>query len=377
MIKKILILAFGTLPIFFSLSASLRKDNHSEDVAFLLADKQQFDLHNSYQEAYLSQTDHTNISPFADGKEEKSKPEAVELSFSCSYPSTKTLSFYRVDISLDPDFVSFCSDEVTSPKASFANLMVGKTYYYRVNAHFEGGEVYSSESASFITLSDGPRAIDIDGVTNMRDLGGKEVGEGKKIKQGLLYRCGRLNTSWQSRRIKEITPAGIKEMKEKLGIRSEIDLRKSYEGETSYITSSPLGKEVNYFDCAMEYGSSTPFYEHNKDAIRAAFNACANPSCLPLIFHCDIGTDRTGAFAYLLLGLLGASEVDLEIDYLFSNFGAIGSSRDITSIREKAGYFSSFEGDSLSQKIENYLLSIGVRQTKIDSFYSLMIENPS
>ena len=94
------------------------------------------------------------------------------------------------------------------------------------------------------------------------------------------------------------------------------------------------------------------------------FLALTDLSNLPAIFHCDIGTDRTGACAFLLGALLGKSEKDLYIDYLFSNFGNIGSSRSLDSLNEKITDLYSYEGNSLQEKTINYLVDIGIKRNK-------------
>ena len=49
---------------------------------------------------------------------------------------------------------------------------------------------------------------------------------------------------------------------------------------------------------------------------------------------------------------------DLEIDYLFSNFGNIGSARIVEHIRERVNYFDTLPGENLSSRIRYYLKRI-------------------
>lgn len=123
----------------------------------------------------------------------------------------------------------------------------------------------------------------------------------------------------------------------------------------------------------MEY-DTTIFLLDNKDMIRAAFNVLTNPSYYPISFHCDIGTDRTGVLGYLILGLLGVSQKDIEIDYLFSNFGNIGSSRSINGINSSMDQLKYYLGDTLQNKIKDYLITIGVKEYKLNNFINNMIE---
>ncbi len=95
----------------------------------------------------------------------------------------------------------------------------------------------------------------------------------------------------------------------------------------------------------------------------------------PLIFHCSIGTDRTGMIAFLVNGLLGVDINDLYRDYLFSNFGDIGGDRNVIGITfNYVATIQNTKGNTLSEKIENYLLSIGVKQEEINSIRAILSE---
>lgn len=78
---------------------------------------------------------------------------------------------------------------------------------------------------------------------------------------------------------------------------------------------------------------------------------------MPLIFHCNIGTDRTGMIAYLINALLGVPEESLYRDYLYSNFGNIGGTRKLKNVKS-SGYYNAIqaaEGNTLSEKTYNCL----------------------
>ena len=79
--------------------------------------------------------------------------------------------------------------------------------------------------------------------------------------------------------------------------------------------------------------------------------------------------------AFMLNGLLGVDINDLYRDYLFSNFGDIGGSRDVLSTT--FNYITTLQntkGDNMSEKIENYLLSIGVTKAEIESIRTILSE---
>ena len=107
------------------------------------------------------------------------------------------------------------------------------------------------------------------------------------------------------------------------------------------------------------------------------FLALTDLSNLPAFFHCDIGTDRTGANAFLLGALLGKSEIDLYKDYLFSNFGNIGGSRKLIDLHTRIDSLFTFDGDTLQEKAINYLEYIGIKEERITNFINYCLEDVS
>ena len=187
------------------------------------------------------------------------------------------------------------------------------------------------DSKTLITDAEAPRNMYVDGVTNVRDLGGWAV-DGGRVKQGLIYRCGRLNENDCETPVAKITEKGVYTMLNEMNIRSEIDLRKVSDNEVGGLTTeSILGAEVNYYQCPMGYNGNMLI--NNEEMIKHIFSdILSKEENYPLIFHCSIGTDRTGLIAFLIGGLLGVDVNDLYRDYLFSNFGDIGGSRSINNI---------------------------------------------
>ena len=127
----------------------------------------------------------------------------------------------------------------------------------------------------------------------------------------------------------EPTEQGKAALKE-LGIKTDIDLRKTVsfagEDEVNGITSSPLGNDVKYVSCPMVYGNQNIFTQsENVPSIILFFETLADETNYPIAFHCLRGTDRTGALAYVLGAMMGMSEEDLLLDYLFSDLANIGN----------------------------------------------------
>ena len=224
------------------------------------------------------------------------------------------------------------------------------------------------------TDAQAPRNMYVDGVTNVRDLGGWSIPDGR-VKQGLIYRCGRLNENNCETPVAKITEKGIDTMLNEMKVRSEIDLRKVEDNEVGGLSdTSILGDSVNYYQCPMGYNGNMLI--GNADMVRHIFSdILSKEENYPIIFHCSIGTDRTGMLAFLIGGLLGVDINDLYRDYLFSNFGDIGGSRSVINIT--FNYVTTIEltkGKDLSEKIENYLLSIGVTREEIESVRRILSE---
>ena len=117
--------------------------------------------------------------------------------------------------------------------------------------------------------------------------------------------------------------------------------------------------------------------EGNKEMVQHIFSdILADENSYPLIFHCNIGTDRTGMIAYLLNGLLGVEDEYLFRDYLFSNFGNIGGARTMNNIKNNyVATIKRTEGNTLSERIANYLISIGVASEDLEAIKSIFIES--
>ena len=142
------------------------------------------DFHTPDQLSYML-GDYEAIAAYAGGHEEKSRPDAITLSWTDSSSAGK----YTVEISESADFSNPIVLSTDKTEVSVYNLKIATEYYWRVST-----EEYSAEG-KFTTSDVGPRNIYIDGVTNVRDLGGRMTSYGKRMVQGLLYRGARLNTS--------------------------------------------------------------------------------------------------------------------------------------------------------------------------------------
>lgn len=183
-----------------------------------------------------------------------------------------------------------------------------------------------------------------------------------------MYRMGRLNTSSDT----YITPEGISSFKA-LGIKTEIDLRNS----SDYLPSGTAVDGVDYYNFPLSHTSNASYFtdDTNRLGVKNTLELMANPLNYPLMFHCNIGTDRTGFISFIVNALLGVEEECLYRDYMMSNFAKIGGIRDIASISTYLSQLkTNYNGASdLSLGAKNYMLSLGVSEENIESIKTIML----
>ena len=341
------------------------------------------EIHTKDQAAYLNDT-YDSIAKYVPEKPstERSYPKPVELWWRVNEDDVAMGRVYEVSVSTSSDMKD--AKEYTTADESYYlyNLYLGTTYYWTVSFD-EEGTTYKSDVASFTTTSQGPRNLKIDGksskvdegVTNCRDLGGWSTVDGNKVKQGMIYRTGKINNGEKVL----ITEEGKKTLTEELGVKTEIDLRIT-EGDNIALDHSILDG-VKFLNIGISY------LEMDKVGVAAAdgvikelIEVFADESNYPIFFHCSIGTDRTGMLAYLLNGLLGVSKEDLYRDYCFSNFGAIATGKNVrvpSKISAKGGIayeVDEMPGETLQIKVRNYLKQFGITDATLDKIVDIMLE---
>lgn len=252
------------------------------------------------------------------------------------------------------------------------NLKTGKKYYFQVSVKLTDGSSLT-ENGEFETVAS-PRFMNVEGTNNVRDVGGWTTESGKTVKQGLLYRGSEIDGGRNTGH-KDfcLTEKGIQTMRQDLKIKTDMDLRSESNKTSEY---SILGEDVSrsFYDAA-QYQSALDA----KKKIAAIFSDLANPDAYPVYLHCTHGVDRAGTTVLLLEGLLGVAKEDLVRDYELSafyynyrhvnrNFENGGNVLDLLATLER-----SYEGETLSQKIENFLLSAGVTADEIASIRSIFL----
>lgn len=327
-------------------------------------DEAVFEIHSELQKKFLM-GDYQEISFYADGQKELSKPEEINIVWEVEKP--KKVKEYIFNLSEASDFLETKTYVTNTNEIALINLKIHTKYYWYVSYNCEGEEI-KTDVKSFYVSANYPRNLLIDGLTNVRDVGGYQIGEGKYTNQGLIYRSSRLNENETTDLL--ITESGIKEMLDVLKIKSELDVRQVNDNENGGITQSPLGETVSYFSVPMKSGGNCILL--NKDIIKDAFAILGNQDNYPIVIHCSIGTDRTGMLCFLINALLGVDEEALYKDYLFSNFGNIGRNRTPSAIKTYISTISSQSGETFAEKTYNYLLSIDVAEEDLISVIDIM-----
>ncbi len=318
---------------------------------------------------YLENDVSVNISAFMKGVKTTERLDigkAVELKFDIfGLDKSSKLNSTKLEISESRDFTNSLyydlNDDFT---VKVWNLKTDTDYFYKLHLKLENGRnlVYQG---SFETAKS-PRFLNIQSIGNARDIGGWTTVDGKTIKQGLLFRGTELDGAVES--AYKLTESGVSEMVTRLGIKYDMDLRESTDmvpGE--YILGSSVTHK--YYSAPM-YGAA--FDNSGKNSIRKIFSDLADKNNYPMYIHCTYGRDRTGTVCYILEALLGLSEKDLIKEYELSGlfYGGVNRS-DIMTVY---GGLLSYEGATIQQKTENYLLSIGVTKQEIESIKSILLQ---
>ena len=244
------------------------------------------------------------------------------------------------------------------------NLLPNTKYYYR--AYFKNTQKSKDKfSGSFVT-AEYDRFTNIDGITNMRDIGGYSTSSGKTVRYNMILRGsefdGLVNKSYYLK-----NPEQAKEF----GFVFDMDLRESYLFNDNYI--SRLGNNVRHdFYTAPMYGSV--FKATGLKSIKKVFADLADKNNYPMYMHCTYGKDRTGTIIFLLQSVLGVSDEDKNNQYLLSKF--IFSDISNSNLYPIYNGLDSYEGSNTNEKVISFLKKdVGVTQAQIDSIRNILLES--
>lgn len=312
---------------------------------------------NKYLLTDLLNPTNANVLPSSFANKDEGRLDAqVPVALRLSVKEGSAIS-YKIELATNDSFANarIYYLESSSGVFDFKHLYTNTTYYYRATVYTRQG---TDTAMGHFKTADTPRILSIDGLSNVRDIGNWRTDSGKRIKQGLLIRGTEMDAAVESGY--HLTNAGLVDMLEIFGIKTDIDLR----AETA-TSKDALGPRVDhkYYDMVQYDGI---FTDYGKEKIRMVFADLANPDNYPIYLHCTYGCDRTGTICYLLEALLGVSRDDCLKDYGLSNM-------NIAYIQSVENGLKNYEGDTLKEQVESYLLSCGVSEYQIASIRNIFL----
>ncbi|CNB84695.1 protein tyrosine phosphatase [Yersinia ruckeri] len=177
-----------------------------------------------------------------------------------------------------------------------------------------------------------PSLLPLDGGINFRDIGGNLAADGRKIKQGLLFRSGSLDrlSERDCQFLSSCAVSHILDYRDVDEVRNKPDIL--WQGvQYHHFPANPLSTEVNAnlekltnetlsgFDARafmLELYRRLPF---NNSAYRQLVDLLQNSNGGSIVQHCAVGKDRTGVGSALVLFALGADEDTVLEDYLLTD----------------------------------------------------------
>ena len=179
--------------------------------------------------------------------------------------------------------------------------------------------------------------LTVDGLVNLRDLGGLPTESGATTLPGRLLRSESPHT---------LSDSGLRALLD-LGIGAVVDLRTASEREHR---PSPLVEAGVHTSHAPIFTDDGDYPDHlttaaevycwwlreRRTGVAAAMTAIADAPSAPILVHCHAGKDRTGVIIALVLRLAGVSIDAIADDYAISGVQlAEMLARDRISARER------------------------------------------
>lgn len=247
-----------------------------------------------------------------------------------------------------------------SGEAYITNLLVGETYRWYARVGDECSDTYT-----FTTDSQPPRMLYVDGISNVRDIGGFMTEDGMRVKQELIYRTSEMDTHVQ------ITPEGIRTLEDELGIRLDVDIRGIKNEPRGPILDEKKVRWVNfplaaYVDC---------FTDEQMKLYGESFELLTKKESYPMIIHCWGGIDRTGTWLYILGGMLGVSKDDLDLDYELSSFSRWGRRSRVSDQFLEFLHKLYTYGDGLQNACVGFMKACGLTDEQICRIKDILLED--
>lgn len=169
------------------------------------------------------------------------------------------------------------------------------------------------------------RWLQLEGLDNVRDVGGLPIAGGGTTRPGVLLRSASLHY---------VTPADVAHLVETFGLSLVLDLRTTREVEQDGPTAvADAGVETVQLSFIPEEGRALPetgddtdpltrnylgYLADRPENVVEAVRRLAAPQAGPALVHCAAGKDRTGVLCALVLDTVGVERDAVVDDYALS-----------------------------------------------------------
>ena len=227
----------------------------------------------------------------------------------------------------------------------------------------------------------------MDGVQNVRDLGGLKGLGGKTVVTGKVFRSAQFNkaalyrpvTNEQGKVEREyfgsckatMTPEQVAAAQKTFGIRTDLDLRGTE--QCRGMKGSPLGENVRFVNVpASNYAGI--FKGEGAKRMADALRIFTDEKNYPVIFHCVQGADRTGSLAFVLQALLGVSAEDRLLDWELTAFSNPNPKFAHADRYDKLTEgLAKFPGATDAEKAAAYAKKIGLTDAEIEKIRDILL----
>ena len=277
-----------------------------------------------------------------------------------------------VEVAEEPDFSGHVMRFAATSGASSArvhSLKTGTRYRWRVVGTDAQGAPCHSAVAEFLTADATPRWVFIEGVPNVRDLGGWRTRDGRRVRQGCIYRGGEFNSH------NTATPEGLRFAERELGLRTDLDIRGAQELAVLVTGGPALPSSVRWVNLPLAAYADIDTPEQ-RGRYAAAFRVLADPANYPIYMHCWGGADRTGTLALLLNAALGVPDEELLQDYEMTALATWGArSRENELFREFLAMLEQYApGQDLRGRALAYWKAAGITSAEVEQLAAVLLE---
>ncbi|CAN5593723.1 tyrosine-protein phosphatase [soil metagenome] len=259
----------------------------------------------------------------------------------------------------------------------------------------------AASTLNWVTTISPTRYVELDGVSNFRDLGGYRARDGRTTKWRTMFRADGLS-QLTTDDIERIRPLELRTVVD-LRTSAEIDERGRFPVDAHPVTFHHLSiidqtcdleeaREQALPPAEFLHRAYTDMLATAADRFAAAITLLADAEAVPAVFHCAAGKDRTGLLAALVLGALGVDRDTIVADYALTEnsmdlFLARAAADPVKAAEIARVPRSFFSADPLGMDrvladverdhatVRDYVRSIGVTDPTLDHLDALLLTN--